>query len=182
MVEIAEENNTPSEMTFDMLVLSSTAPLRAVDATTPAEVVVDRAVEVMPERDVWLDRATLEEVEMTVASDWPEEIWLVCELAPLVTDESVVDSEVSAEMTLETDGVIVRFAGSAALSTFVWGYASRSRTAAPNAPAMTIRDVAIKALLKFGRRPYQGRTKPVVGGPEPGGKCRTRLVNSQSPR
>ncbi len=63
----------------------------------------------------------LDAVEIAVASDWPVDIWVVCEVAPTRTVESVDDREVSALTTLETDVVIVRLAGSAAFRTLVVG-------------------------------------------------------------
>ena len=73
IVEMAVEKITAREVVPERLVLSSVAPLRAVETTTPAEVVVERAADVVPDSDVCVDLAVLELVEIAVFSDMPLE-------------------------------------------------------------------------------------------------------------
>jgi hypothetical protein len=120
MVEIAVENRTAVEVVAERLVLSSVAPLSAVETTTPAEVVVESAVDVIPESDVWVDLAVLAEDDMVVLSDTPDETCVVCEVWADRRLETVVDSELLALRTDEIEPVTV--AGvSTASRTFVGG-------------------------------------------------------------
>lgn len=121
IVEIAVEKMTPSEVVPERLVLSRVAPERAVETTTPAEVVVDSAAEVIPERDVWLDNAVLDELDSAVLSDRLVETCVACEVCAEISLEMVEDTELSVPRTVETDPVNVRFAGSAAFITLVCG-------------------------------------------------------------
>ena len=119
MVEMAVENSTAREVVPDRLVLSRVAPLSAVETTTPAEVVADSAVEVMPLSEVWLDFAVLVAVE----SDWSCER-LVCgdsDVKLLSADDSVVETEFWDDVTLETEAVIVRPPGSVLCNAWVCG-------------------------------------------------------------
>lgn len=80
MVETAVDISTASEVTLERLVLSRVAPLKAVETTTPAEVVVERAVEQIADNDVWLDLVVLDEVESAVLSERLLETWAVCDV------------------------------------------------------------------------------------------------------
>ena len=60
---MAVENSTASEVVLLRLVLSSVAPERAVELTTTSAGVVESAVDVIEDNDVWLDLAVLDEDE-----------------------------------------------------------------------------------------------------------------------
>lgn len=65
--------------------------------------------------------AELDEVESAVFSELPEDTCVVCDVALESTEESVVDSDVWPDTAPETDGVIVRLAGSAPFRTWFAG-------------------------------------------------------------
>jgi hypothetical protein len=69
IVEIAVENSTAKRGHVGKAGAFQGGPERAVETTTPAEVVVDRAVEVIADSDVWLDLAVLDEDESAVFSE-----------------------------------------------------------------------------------------------------------------
>lgn len=121
IVEMAVEKRTASEVVPERLVLSRVAPERAVETTTPAEVVVDSAAEVIPDREVWVDLAVLDEVEIAVLRDVPEDTCVVCEVCAERRLETVDERELSVPSTVDTEGVIVRPPGSDPFRTFVWG-------------------------------------------------------------
>lgn len=137
IVEMADEKSTAREVVADRTVLSDVAPLSAVEATLETDVAEDRAFEDVPDRDVWMERLTLEEFEICVFSDEALEIWTVWEFCSEIRVDTPVDTETSALMTVETEPVRTRPAGSAPFITFVGGKASRSRIWGPSTPAMT---------------------------------------------
>lgn len=118
---MAVEKITPSEVVPERLVLSRVAPDRAVETTTPAEVVVESAAEVIADREVWVDFAELDDVETAVFSEVPEDTCVVCEVCAESRLETVEESELSVPRTVDTDPVIVRPAGSTPSMTFVCG-------------------------------------------------------------
>lgn len=69
MVEMAVEKITPNEVVDDKAVLSEVLPESAVELTTPADVVVLRAADVIADSDVWVDLAELSDDEMATSSD-----------------------------------------------------------------------------------------------------------------
>lgn len=121
IVEIAVEKITPSEVVPERLVLSRIAPDRAVETTTPAEVVVESAVDVIADSEVWLDLAELDEVDRAVSSESALETWLACEVWADSSLETVVDSELLVPWKVETELAIVRPAPSTPFNTLVVG-------------------------------------------------------------
>jgi hypothetical protein len=121
IVDSAVEKSTASEVVPERLVLSRVAPDRAVDTTTPAEVVVDRAVDVIPERDVWLDKALLEADESAVFSDRLLETCVACEVCAEISLEIVEETVVLLARTVDTDEVFVSPTPSTTFRTLVSG-------------------------------------------------------------
>ena len=79
--------------------------------------------------------------DVTVASEAPVDTCVVWLAWTDSSEEIVVDIEVCVDWTAETEGVIVRLAGSEAFSTLVAGYALASRTWLPKVPAIAIRAI-----------------------------------------